>query len=186
MEDEDHIHEQIFARFSVLLEQSDAAAPTPPLEIEPTPALINWSHSLLSSLSDLKRRREARIQSMYDQLEALWRRMGIDDADMDGFVEANRGSTEDTERMYEEELERMLELKREKMSSFVGSARQEIEKLWDEMMVGEDERKEFASFYDGMCFAYLVLGSIVVFINSDLQTSILKNCSSCTRRRSSV
>lgn len=83
--------------------------------------------------------------------------MGVDDADMDGFVEANRGSTEDTERAYEEELERMLELKREKMSSFVGSARQEIEKLWDEMMVGEDERKDFVSFYDGMCFAYLVL-----------------------------
>lgn len=78
--------------------------------------------------------------------------MGVDDADMDGFVEANRGSTEDTERMYEEELERMLELKREKMSSFVGSARKEIETLWDEMMVGEDERKYFAPFFDGMCF----------------------------------
>lgn len=71
---------------------------------------------------------------------------------MDGFVEANRGSTEDTERMYEEELERMLELKREKMSSFVGSVRKEIEKLWDEIMVGEDEKKNFAPFFDGMCF----------------------------------
>lgn len=74
---------------------------------------------------------------MYDQLEGLWKRLGVEECEMDAFVEAHRGSTEETVREYEEELERMLELKRERMSVFVGSARVEIERLWDELMVGE-------------------------------------------------
>ncbi|KAH9925793.1 microtubule associated protein-domain-containing protein [Fomitopsis serialis] len=81
------------------------------------------------------------IQAMYDQLEALWRRLGVPDADIDGFVEAQRGSTDAT-------LERMLELKRERMGTFVENARAEIIKLWDELMVSEEERADFAPFAD--------------------------------------
>ena len=51
-----------------------------------------------------------------------------------------------------EELERMLELKREKMSTFVENARDEIRKLWDELMVGEEEQADFAPFADGKHF----------------------------------
>jgi len=68
---------------------------------------------------------------------------------MDAFVEAHRGSTEETVREYEEELERMLELKRERMGVFVGSAREEIVRLWEVLMVGEEERADFAPFADG-------------------------------------
>jgi protein regulator of cytokinesis 1 len=118
--------------------------------IEPTPGLFSWAENLRISLEDTKKRREAHIQAMYDQLECLWRRMGASDEDMDAFVEAHRGSTEETIREYEEELERMLELKRERMGAFVASAREEIIKLWDELMVGEEERGCFAPFADGM------------------------------------
>lgn len=89
---------------------------------------------------------------MYDQLEGLWKRLGVGEADMDAFVEAHRGSTEETVREYEEELERMLELKRERMGVFVQSAREEIMKLWDDLMVGNDERADFAPFADGEVF----------------------------------
>ena len=88
---------------------------------------------------------------MYDQLEGLWRRLGVSDAEMDAFVESHRGSTEETVLAYEEELDRMLELKREKMSTFVENARKEIIQLWDELMVGEEERADFAPFADGKC-----------------------------------
>lgn len=71
---------------------------------------------------------------------------------MDAFVEAHRGSTEETVREYEEELERMLELKRERMSVFVGSARVEIERLWDELMVGEAVSGFFFWFWLGLIF----------------------------------
>ena len=89
---------------------------------------------------------------MYDQLEGLWRRLGVGEADMDAFVEEHRGSTDETVRQYEEELERMLELKRERMGVFVSNAREEIVRLWDDLMVGEDERADFAPFIDGKQF----------------------------------
>ncbi|KAJ7319024.1 microtubule associated protein-domain-containing protein [Mycena albidolilacea] len=120
----------------------------PRLEVEPTHALITWAMDLRASLEDTKRRRETHIQAMYDQLEGLWKRLGVSEADMDAFVEAHRGSTEDMVGEYEEELERMLELKRERMGAFVGSAREEVEKLWDDLMVGEEERGQWLPFFD--------------------------------------
>lgn len=148
-------YERIFARFVVRLEElSDeeisSNTPTFGLEgVEPTPGLIAWADNKRSALEDIKRRRESHIQAMYDQLEALWRRLGVGEEDMDAFVEAQRGSTEETVRAYEEELERMLELKRERMSTFVENARDEIRRLWDDLMVGEEERADFAPFADG-------------------------------------
>ncbi|KAF8625664.1 hypothetical protein AX15_005243 [Amanita polypyramis BW_CC] len=116
--------------------------------VEPTSGLLAWAEDLKATLEDTKKRREAHIQAIYDQLEGLWRRMGVNDEDMDAFVEAHRGSTEETVQKYEEELERMLELKRERMGAFVASAREEIVKLWDELMIGEEERGCFAPFAD--------------------------------------
>ncbi|KAJ6504120.1 microtubule associated protein [Mycena vitilis] len=141
------------AHYRTLADFIDQAASlpedTPPrLEVEPTHALISWAMDLRASLEDTKRRREAHIQAMYDQLEGLWKRLGVADSDMDAFVEAHRGSTEETVGEYEEELERMLELKRERIGAFVGSAREEIAKLWDELMVGEEERGQWLPFFD--------------------------------------
>lgn len=53
---------------------------------------------------------------------------------------------------YESELERMLEMKREKMSLFISNARSEIERLWDDLILGDIERERFAAFTDGMSF----------------------------------
>ncbi|KAL5521148.1 hypothetical protein ACEPAG_9070 [Sanghuangporus baumii] len=116
--------------------------------VQPTLELLHWAEHAKSHLEEIKLRRESNIQAMYDQLEALWKRMGVEDEDIDAFVDNHRGSTEGVVRAYEEELERMLELKRESMSIFVGNARVEIEALWDELMYGEEERAEFAPFTD--------------------------------------
>ncbi|KAL5504914.1 ASE1 [Sanghuangporus vaninii] len=116
--------------------------------VQPTLELLHWAENTKSHLEEIKVRRETHIQAMYDQLEALWKRMGVEDEDIDAFVDNHRGSTEGVVRAYEEELERMLELKRESMSIFVGNARVEIEALWDELMYGEEERAEFAPFTD--------------------------------------
>ncbi|KAJ7049425.1 microtubule associated protein [Mycena amicta] len=141
------------ARYRILADFIDKANclpdDTPPhLEVEPTHELISWAMDLRASLEEVKRRRETHIQAMYDQLEGLWRRLGVADADMDAFVETHRGSTEETVGEYEEELERMLELKRERMGTFIQSAREEIEKLWDELMVGDEERRDWTPFFD--------------------------------------
>jgi len=151
-------YQRIFAKFVARIDEADDEAltesQTVPIGLEnvdPVPGLLSWAQSFRASLENTKRKREAHIQAMYDQLEGLWRRLGVEECDMDAFVEAHRGSTEDTVREYEEELERMLELKRERMGTFVASAREEIEKLWDDLMVGEEERADFAPFADGGC-----------------------------------
>lgn len=157
-DDSEDAHMRIFARFIARhAEAAEEDLPHPtssntPLGLEsvdPTPSLVAWANRLCSSLEDLKKRRETHIQAMYDQLEALWRRLGVEEGDMDAFVEMNRGSTEDVVRAYEEELERMIELKRERMGTFVANARDEIVRLWDDLMTGEEERGAFAPFVDG-------------------------------------
>ncbi|KAG1813547.1 microtubule associated protein-domain-containing protein [Suillus subaureus] len=45
-------------------------------------------------------------------------------------------------------LERMIDLKREKMGMFIANACTEIESLWEELIVGEDERNDFTAFAD--------------------------------------
>ena len=150
-------HKAVFARFVARLEEAERDGESVEgthigLEgVDPTPALLVWAEGTKMELEEVKKRREAHIQAMYDQLEALWRRLGVPEEAMDGFVDEHRGSTEDTVSAYEEELERMLELKRERMGTFIENARNEIVKLWDDLMVGEEEREDFSPFADGMC-----------------------------------
>jgi protein regulator of cytokinesis 1 len=145
-------YQRIFVRFVAQLDEADdeLAGRCAGLEgVEPTPGLLAWAEATRGALEDLQRRREAHIQAMYDQLEGLWRRLRVPDDAMDGFVDAHRGSTEETIREYEAELERMLELKRERMSTFVENARGEIAKLWDELLFSEEERGDFTPYFDG-------------------------------------
>lgn len=149
-------HKAVFAKFVARLEEAERDGESIEgthigLEgVDPTPALLAWVETTKIELEEVKKRREAHIQAMYDQLEALWRRLGVPEEAMDEFVEEQRGSTDDTIRAYEEELERMLELKQERMGTFIENARNEIVKLWDDLMVGEEEREDFAPFADGL------------------------------------
>ncbi|KAL4266299.1 MAP65/ASE1 family protein [Pleurotus pulmonarius] len=148
--DDDGEYLAILSRFiSVSAGCDSTPSPSVGLDgVEPTLSLLSWANNLLSSLSENKRRRESHIQAMYDQLEVLWRRLGVAEEDMDAFVEVNRGSTDECVRAYEEELERMLDVKRERMGEFVANAREEIWKLWEDIMVGEEERRDFSPFAD--------------------------------------
>ncbi|KAF8554517.1 hypothetical protein OG21DRAFT_1508849 [Imleria badia] len=142
-----------FSRFVQLLDASSTPDPVPAtflgsLGVEPTQKMMSYAEQRCSELTELKKRRETHIQAMYDQLESLWRRMGVDDGAMDAFVDANRGTTPQVIQAYEEELERMIDLKRERMGEFIWNARSEIETLWNELMTGEDERADFAAFAD--------------------------------------
>jgi hypothetical protein len=149
-------YQSIFAQYVAKVEEAaneglseKAGVPIGLEGVEPTPTLLAWASKTCASLEDKKRSRESHIQNMYDQLEALWKRLGVHVEDMDAFVEEHRGSTDEIVKEYEEELERMIELKRERMSVFVENARQEIVKLWDALLIGEDERSDFAPFADG-------------------------------------
>jgi Ase1/PRC1/MAP65 family protein len=43
----------------------------------------------------------------------------------------------------------MLEMKRQSMSAFIGNARAEIELLWEDLVLSQDERTQFYPFFDG-------------------------------------
>lgn len=124
--------------------------------VEPSLVLLAWVEETRNKLEGIKKQREMHIQSMYDQLEALWKRLGVTNIDIDEFVDNNRGSTKEVVLSYESELERMLELKRDRMSVFIGNARGEIEALWDELMIGQGERADFIPFTDGMLYFLLL------------------------------
>lgn len=111
----------IFSRFVARLQEAndeslDIAGPGNEVfgveSVEPTPGLMKWAESTktrvrwlcrfalergsltLLQLEELKSRREAHIQGLYNELENLWRRLGVTEEEMDAFVEVNRGSTE--------------------------------------------------------------------------------------------
>jgi Ase1/PRC1/MAP65 family protein len=124
--------------------------------VDPTPGLLAWAHETVTALSDTKTRRETYIQALYDQLEGLWRRLGVADDDIDEFVERWRGTGEESVKAYEEECERMCEVRAKSLGVFVGNARDEIEALWEELMVGDMERREFTAFSDGEAPSFLL------------------------------
>jgi protein regulator of cytokinesis 1 len=181
---------RIFALFTIRISEAEEAGNT--VEpgslvgvegVEPSVGLIRWAEQSKAELEDIKRRRETHIQTMYDQLENLWKRLGVPEEAMDGFVENNRGSSEEVVQAYEQELERMLELKRESMGVFIANARAEIEKLWDELMVGEEERSDFTYFTEGAHIS--VIKVVILGLNhGSLQRTTARSSLRFTKRRS--
>jgi protein regulator of cytokinesis 1 len=43
----------------------------------------------------------------------------------------------------------MLELRRESMSTFIANARIELDRLWEDLMYGKEERESFPPYSDG-------------------------------------
>ncbi|KAG9025159.1 hypothetical protein FRB95_010487 [Tulasnella sp. JGI-2019a] len=145
-------YDQILARFVARWEEAeDEALEGDTLGVEgvdPTNGVMDWAEQLKAELEQLKAHRESQIQVIFDQLEGLWRRLGVDESIVDTFVEENRGSTEETVAVYQAELDRLLVLKKASMSVFIQNAREEIIALWDDLILGEDERAEFTAFAD--------------------------------------
>jgi hypothetical protein len=53
------------------------------------------------------------------------------------------------DRQYEAELDRVLELRRASLSQYMLAVRSEIEGLWLELMMSDEEKDEFVGFIDG-------------------------------------
>ncbi|KAH7104384.1 microtubule associated protein-domain-containing protein [Auriculariales sp. MPI-PUGE-AT-0066] len=141
---------RVFSQYVARLEEAaDEGLETAGIEgVEPTLGLLLWAERVKTELDNLKTRRETTIQALYDSLESLWRRLGVPDEDADEFIEAHRGSTEETIQAYEEEFARMLEVRKERMGAFIESAREDIRGLWDDLQFSEDDMEGFAAMYD--------------------------------------
>ncbi|KAG8945513.1 hypothetical protein FRC04_000716 [Tulasnella sp. 424] len=143
---------QILARFVARWEEAEAEGlegDTIGVEgVDPTNGVMEWAETLQKELAEVKSHRESQIQTIFDQLEVLWKRLEVSDEEMDAFIDENRGSTEEVVAAYQAELDRMFELRKERMSLFIINARKEIEALWDDLLFNEDERAEFAPYQD--------------------------------------
>ncbi|KIR82401.1 hypothetical protein I306_00513 [Cryptococcus gattii EJB2] len=111
---------------------------------EPEIALIEWVEETMELWTSEKEEHEARIQELYNLVEPLWTKLGIEQETMDCFVEMNRGSGEATIKAYEAEYERLLELRRASLSSFILSTRSTIVALQTSLLMSP--RSQSASF----------------------------------------
>lgn len=94
-------------------------------------------------LLDEKKSREKRLSEIKKNIENLWDRLGIEEADRKAFLAANRGCGLRTINEFEDELARLNELKRQNLHLFVEDARVRLQELWDSLFFSEEEMLDF-------------------------------------------
>lgn len=94
-------------------------------------------------LLDEKKSREKRLAEVKKNIETLWDRLGIEQADRKAFLAANRGCGLRAINEFEDELARLNELKRQNLHLFVEDARVRLQELWDMLYFSEEEMLDF-------------------------------------------
>lgn len=94
-------------------------------------------------LAEEKRGREKKLLSLKAAVEALWTKLGIDEAETKAFGNANRGCGLRQINEFEDELARLNEMKRQNLHLFVEDSRVQLQALWDALYFSEDEMLEF-------------------------------------------
>ncbi|OQE27584.1 hypothetical protein PENSTE_c004G09373 [Penicillium steckii] len=102
-------------------------------------------------LVEEKKGRERKIKELRANVESLWERFGVEEADRKAFLSANRGCGLRTINEYEEELARLNELKRQNLHLFVEDARCRLQELWDSLFFSEEEMLDFTPAFSDVC-----------------------------------
>ncbi|KAG9126321.1 hypothetical protein FRC07_003920 [Ceratobasidium sp. 392] len=116
--------------------------------VVPKVSIISWATELVSALEAEQTSREQRIQELYNQLAPLWTRLGVPPEEVEEFIDKNQGCSENSVLAYEAELARTKALKSQQMVTFIAHVRSELKELWDALMMSDEERAEFACFWD--------------------------------------
>lgn len=104
---------------------------------------IQRLQSKYDRLFDEKKNRERRLRDLKTAVEALWEKLGVDEAETKTFMNQNRGCGVRQINEFEDELERLNELKHENLHVFVEDTRLRLQELWDSLYLSEDEMLEF-------------------------------------------
>ncbi|OAA69769.1 Microtubule-associated protein, MAP65/ASE1-type [Cordyceps fumosorosea ARSEF 2679] len=104
---------------------------------------ISRLQSKKDRLTDEKKSREKKLRDLKAAVEALWAKLGIDEAETKAFGNANRGCGLRQINEFEDELARLNEMKRQNLHLFVEDARVQLQALWDALYFSEDEMLEF-------------------------------------------
>lgn len=94
-------------------------------------------------LMDEKKSREKKLRDLKTEVESLWTKLNIDEAETKAFLNQNRGCGLRQINEFEDELSRLNELKRENLHLFVEDSRVQLQGLWDALYFSEDEMLEF-------------------------------------------
>lgn len=104
---------------------------------------LNRLQTRRDRLSDEKKNREKRLKDLRAAVEALWLKLGVDEAETKTFLNQNRGCGVRQINEFEDELTRLNELKRQNLHLFVEDARVKLQEMWDSLYFSEDEMLEF-------------------------------------------
>jgi protein regulator of cytokinesis 1 len=124
-------------------------------------------------LVEEKKGRERRLKELRTQIEALWDRLRVDQADRKGFLAANRGCGMRTINEFEDELNRLNELKRQNLGLFVEDARVKLQELWDSLYFSEEEMLEFTPAFSGQLITASGRHTWVADLNPDVYSDAL-------------
>lgn len=104
---------------------------------------INRLRSKRDRLAEEKKNRDKRLRDLKTAVEALWAKLGVDEAETKQFLNANRGCGVRQINEFEDELARLNELKHQNLHLFVEDTRVKLQDLWDALYFSEDEMLEF-------------------------------------------
>jgi protein regulator of cytokinesis 1 len=104
-------------------------------------------------LVEEKRAREKRLRDIGTQIEQLWERLCIPEAEQREFLARNRGCGMRVINEFEDELGRLNELKKQNLGLFVEEARLRLQALWDGLYFSEEEMLQFTPAFSGTSLA---------------------------------
>lgn len=110
---------------------------------------INRLRTRKEKLVQEKRDRERRLSDLKQTVEALWNKLGVEEAERKTFLVNNRGCGMRIINEFEDELARLNELKRQNLHLFVEDARFKLQELWDGLYFSEEEMLEFTPAFSG-------------------------------------
>ncbi|KAH8090500.1 microtubule associated protein-domain-containing protein, partial [Filobasidium floriforme] len=116
-------------------------------DVNPTETLTDVCLALQEAWVGEKTRREAKIQSLYDELEPIWLRLQVTQEEIQTFIEAHCGLAVSTIEAYKVELQRVKVLRSASLGGFVQTVREEIQGLWDRLLYGPRSTERFRAFY---------------------------------------
>ncbi|KAI9271793.1 microtubule associated protein-domain-containing protein [Phascolomyces articulosus] len=101
----------------------------------------------INELEEVRQEREFRKQEVIQHLNHLWERLKMPTEDREHFLSGNNGLKKEDIEQYEVELDRLTKLKAERIQEFIYDARQDLNKLWDQLYFSVEERQQFVQAF---------------------------------------
>jgi hypothetical protein len=103
------------------------------------PSTMGALQARLEELGKMHSNRQVEVNNKLVAIRELWDKLNVHDAQRN-IILSKKGLSKSTLQMLDTEYKRLLELKAANLKSLIATAEAEIEKLWNELSVTEDDR----------------------------------------------